>query len=93
MEGSMNKSEFLKAVAEKANLTQKQAGAAYDAAYEVLAEVLKAGDKLQLIGLGTAEVKVKPAREGVNPATKAKIKIPACKVPSFKFGKAFKELF
>ena len=89
----MNKTEFVKAIASKAELSGKQAQNALDAAIAVIEETLKKGEKIQLVGFGTFEVKTKAARDGVNPATKAKIKIPASKCPSLKFGKAFKELF
>ena len=89
----MNKTEFVKAIAEKANLTQKQAEAAYQAQLEVIAETLKGGDKVALVGFGTYELKSKPAREVYNPLTKQKTKLPASNVPSFKMGKAYKDLF
>ena len=89
----MNKTEYVKAVAEKAGLTHKQAEAAYEAQLEVVKEALKKGEKVQLVGFGTYELKVKPAREAYNPLTKQKMKLAACKVPAFKMGKAFKEQF
>lgn len=89
----MNKTEFLKAVAAKAELSGRQAQNAYDAILAVVEETLKKGEKVQLVGFGSFELKNKPAREGINPLTKAKVKIPASKAPSFKVGKAFKELF
>jgi len=89
----MNKTEFLKAVAEKAELSGRQAQNAYDAILAVVEEALKKGEKIQLVGFGTFELKAKAAREGVNPATGAKVKIAASKAPALKFGKAFKELF
>lgn len=89
----MNKSELIKAMAEKAGLSQKDAGAAYEAFVEAVTEALKAGDKVQLIGFGTFEVKDVPAKMGVNPQTGAKVAIPASKKPTLKFGKAYKELF
>lgn len=89
----MNKTEFLKAVAAKAELTGKQVQAAYDAILATVEETLKKGEKIQLVGFGSFELKSKPARECINPATKQKVKVAACKVPAFKVGKAFKELF
>ena len=89
----MNKTEFIGAVAEKAELSKKQAEAAYEAMLETVKEALKAGEKVQLVGFGSYELKEKPAREVFNPLTKQKQKLAACKVPAFKFGKAFKELF
>ncbi len=89
----MNKTEYVKAVAEKAGLTQKQAEAAYQAQLEVIKEVLDNGDKVALVGFGTYELKCKPAREVYNPLTKQKVKLEASRVPSFKMGKAYKDLF
>ena len=82
----MNKGELIKAMAEKAGLLQKDAAAAYDAFVATVTEALKAGDKVQLVGFGTFSVVEKAAREGVNPATGAKIQIPAKKVAKFKAG-------
>ena len=89
----MNKGELVKAMADKAGLTVKEAGVAYDAFVAVVTDALKQGDKVQLIGFGTFEVRSKAAREGINPQTKAKVKIPASKAPALKFGKAYKDLF
>ena len=90
---SMNKGELIKAVAEKAGFTNKDAAIAYDAFVATVTEALKAGDKIQLVGLGTIEVKEVPAKTGINPQTKEKVEIAACKKPVMKFGKAYKELF
>ena len=89
----MNKTEFIAEVAEKSELTKKQAEAAYEAALATIVEALKAGDKVQLVGFGSFEVKEKPAREVFNPLTKQKQKLAASKVPAFKMGKAFKAQF
>lgn len=89
----MNKGDFVKAVAEKADLSIKDAGAAFEAFSSVIADTLKKGDKIQIAGFGTFELKEKAAREGINPATGAKVSIAACKAPSLKFGKAYKEIF
>ena len=89
----MNKGEFVKAMAEKAGVTAKEANVAYDAFVDVVTDALKKGDKVQLIGFGTFEVRAKAAREGINPQTKQKVKIPASKAPALKFGKAYKDLF
>lgn len=89
----MNKQEFIKAFAEKANFTQKDAGIAFDAMASTIIDALKKGEKIQIAGFGSYAVKTRPAREGINPATKQKVKIPAQKVPSFKFGNSFKGLF
>lgn len=89
----MNKKELVNAVADKAGFTAKDTGIFVDAYIDVITEALKAGDKVQLVGFGTYEVKEKEAREGFNPATGEKITIPASKVPVFKAGKAYKDLF
>ena len=82
----MNKTELVNAVAAKAELTQVQAKAAVDAVVASVKEALVKGEAVQLIGFGTFSVTEKPAREGVNPATGAKIKIAAKKVAKFKAG-------
>ena len=89
----MNKGELIKAMANKADFSQKDAAAAYEALVEVITETLKAGEKVQLVGFGTFEVKEVPAKTGINPQTKAPVAIPACKKPVMKFGKAYKDLF
>ena len=87
----MNKGELIKAMAEKAGFTHKDAAAAYEAFVATVTEALKAGDKVQLIGFGTFEVKDVPAKTGINPQTKAPVQIAACKKPVMKFGKAYKD--
>ena len=89
----MNKGELIKAMAEKAGLSQKDAAAAYEAFVASVTEALKAGEKVQLVGFGTVEVKEIAAKTGINPQTKAPVAIPACKKPVMKFGKAYKDLF
>ena len=89
----MNKSELIRAIAENAGLTIKDAGAAFDGFVKSVTDALKAGDKIQISGFGSYEVKAKAAREGINPRTGAKIKINASKTPVFKFGKAYKDQF
>lgn len=89
----MNKGEFIKALAEKANFTAKEANVAFDAFVGTVTDALKAGKKIQLIGFGTFELKAKAARTGINPQTKKPVKISACKAPALKFGKAYKDLF
>ncbi|MBD5092446.1 MAG: HU family DNA-binding protein [Clostridiales bacterium] len=89
----MNKTEFIKAIADKADISLSDATAAVNAYTAVLTEALKAGDKITLGGFGTYEVKEKPERQGFNPITKQPITIAASRVPNLKFGKAFKELF
>lgn len=87
----MNKSEFIKAIGAKSGLTNKDSEAAWNAAEEVIIETLKSGDKIPLVGFGTFETKKRSARDGINPATKQKIKIAASVSPSFKPGKPFKD--
>ncbi len=89
----MNKGELIKAMAEKAGFSQKDAAAAYDAFVSAVTDALKAGEKVQLVGFGTFEVKDVAAKTGINPQTKASVEIPACKKPVMKFGKAYKDLF
>ena len=89
----MNKSELIKAVAEKAGFTNKDVAEVYEALIETITDALKNGEKIQLVGFGTIEVKDVPAKTGINPQTKAPVEIPACKKPVMKFGKAYKELF
>ena len=89
----MNKTELIKAIAGKAGLTQKDAAASVDAFIEVIAEALKAGDKVAIANFGSFELKSKAARTGFNPITKQPIKIAASKAPALKFGKAFKDRF
>ena len=82
----MNKTELVAAIASKANISKKDAEASVKAFTEVVAEELKKGEKIQLVGFGTFSVAKRPAREGINPATKQKIKIAAKKVAKFKAG-------
>ena len=89
----MNKGELIKAIAEKAGFTNKDAAIAYEAMFDAITEALKNGEKVQLVGFGTIEVKEVAAKEGINPQTKEKVAIAACKKPVMKFGKAYKELF
>ena len=89
----MNKSDFIKAVASKADLSLKDAAAAVEAYQSVVADTLKGGDKVALAGFGTYEIKAKAERTGFNPIKKEPIVIPASNAPVLKFGKAFKEIF
>lgn len=82
----MNKTELVSAVAKQANLTQAQAKAAVDAALDAIANGIKEEGKVAILGFGTFSVNERPAREGINPMTKAKIQIPAKKVVKFKAG-------
>ena len=88
----MNKTELVAAVAEQAGLSKKDAEAAIKAFTDVVAEALKAGDKIQLVGFGTFEVSERAAREGRNPRTGETMTIEASKTPKFKAGKALKDL-
>ena len=87
----MNKTEFIAAVAEKAEISNKDSEKALKAFVDVVAEQLKAGDKVQLVGFGTFEVSERAAREGRNPQTGETMTIAACKAPKFKAGKALKD--
>ena len=87
----MNKTELINAVAEKAELSKKDAEAAVTAMIDAITGALVEGEKVQLVGFGSFEVKTRAERIGRNPATGAEIKIAASKVPTFKAGKAFKD--
>lgn len=87
----MNKTELAKVVAEKAELTQKEAGKAIDAVFGAIEDALKKGEKVQLIGFGNFEVRDRAARKGRNPSTGEEIEIAASKVPAFSSGKVLKE--
>ena len=86
----MNKVELINAVAAKAELSKKDADKAVAAVLASITDALKAGEKVQLIGFGTFEVKERAARTGHNPKTGAAIKIAAAKAPAFKAGAALK---
>ena len=88
----MNKSELIAAIAAKTGETKKDAEATLNAFVEVITNALVEGDKVQLVGFGSFEVRKRAARKGRNPQTKEEIKIPASKAPVFKAGKALKEL-
>jgi DNA-binding protein HU-beta len=88
----MNKGDLVSAIADKAGFTLKDADEAYKAFVASVAEALKKGEDVTLAGFGTFKVKTRAARTGINPQTKQKIKIPATKVPTFKFGKSFKDM-
>ena len=87
----MNKAELVAAVAEKAEISKKDAEAAVKALTDVVAEELKKGEKIQLVGFGTFEVAERAAREGRNPHTGEPMPIAASKAPKFKAGKALKD--
>ena len=87
----MNRNELINAMTEKSGLTKKDAGSALDAFMESVQDALKSGDKVQLVGFGTFEVKDRAARTGKNPQTGEAVDIPAAKVPAFKAGKVLKD--
>ncbi len=87
----MNKSELIETVSEKTEVTKKVAEKVVNAVFESITDSLAGGDKVQVIGFGTFEVRQREAREGRNPATGEKIMIPALKVPVFKAGKNLKD--
>ena len=87
----MNKTELIAAIAEKTELSKKDAEKALTAMIEAISEELEEGNKVQLIGFGSFEVKTRAERVGRNPKTKETIKIPASKTPVFKAGKALKD--
>ncbi|MBP3596407.1 MAG: HU family DNA-binding protein [Clostridia bacterium] len=88
----MNKAELIAAIAAKTGETKKSAEESVNAFVDVITEALQSGDKVQLVGFGSFEVKTRAARKGRNPQTKEEIKIPASKAPVFKAGKALKDL-
>jgi len=88
----MNKAELVNAMAAKTGATKKAAEESLNAVLEVVKEALVKGEKVQLVGFGSFETKVRAARKGKNPQTGAEIKIPACKAPSFEAGKALKDV-
>ena len=88
----MNKTELVAAIAEKAELSKKDAEVALKAFIDVVSEELKKGEKVQLVGFGTFEVSERAAREGRNPQTGETMEIKASKTPKFKAGKALKDM-
>ena len=87
----MNKIELVSAIAEKANISKKDATSALDAFTEVVTEQLKKGDKISLIGFGTFETSTRAARTGRNPQTGEEMEIPESTSAKFKAGKALKD--
>jgi len=87
----MTKAELISAIAEKTELSKKDSEKALNATVAVITDTLAKGDKIQLVGFGTFETRERKAREGINPQTKKKIKIPATKVPAFKAGRQLKD--
>ena len=88
----MNKADLIAAIAAKTGETKKSAEASVNAFVDVITESLVKGDKVQLVGFGSFEVRKRAARKGRNPQTKEEIKIPASKAPVLKAGKALKDL-
>ena len=89
----MNKATLIARIADKTDLTRKQAEAAVNAFTETVLEALKDGDKVQMMGFGTFEIKERAARVGRKPSTGDTIEIPAKRIPTFKAGKGFKDEF
>ena len=87
----MNKTELVAAMAEKAELSKKDAESALKAFVDVVTDELKKGEKVQLVGFGSFEVAERAAREGINPSTKQPMSIPASKAPKFKSGRGLKD--
>lgn len=87
----LNKKALVEVVAEKLDMTKKDAGIAVDTVFEEIASTLSKEGKVDISGFGKFEVSHRAAREGINPATKEKLQIPATKVPKFKAAKALKE--
>lgn len=87
----MNKTELVAAVAEVTGVAKKDVASVIDATFDKIAAAMAEGDKVQVIGFGTFEARERAAREGINPLTKEKITVEACKVPAFKPGKALKD--
>ena len=87
----MNKAELVTLVANKSGLTKKDTEKTINAVFDTITETLVGGDKVQLVGFGSFEVKSRAARVGRNPKTKESIQIPASKSPVFKAGKVLKD--
>ena len=87
----MNKTELVSVVSEKTEFSKKESAQIVDALFASIEEALAKGEKVQLIGFGTFEVRERADRKGRNPQTGAEIEIPASKVPAFKPGKALKD--
>ena len=87
----MTRTELVANVAEKAGITKKSADLVLNSLFETIKQALVEGDKVQIIGFGTFEIRNRAARKGRNPQSGEEIDIPASKLPSFKAGKALKE--
>jgi nucleoid DNA-binding protein len=88
---NVNREQLVSAIVEKADMTKKDVDAVLECLVDVITKTLQQGDKVTLTGFGTFKTSNRAAREGINPQTKAKIKIPAMTVPKFTAGKALKE--
>lgn len=91
MAKKLMKDDIISSVVDKTGLTKKDAGAAVEAFTSTVQDALENGDSIGLIGFGTFEVRTRAARDGRNPQTGAKIKIPKKKVPAFKAGKKLRD--
>jgi DNA-binding protein HU-beta len=87
----MQKTDFIRSVAERTGISQKETKQVVDAALDIITETLKRGEKVTLTGFGTFEVRQRQEREGVNPQTRAKIKIAATKTPGFSASSTLKD--
>ena len=88
----MTKADLINAIAEKAEFSKKDSEKALNAVIASITDALVSGDKVQIVGFGTFEVRQRDAKEAINPRTKEKIQIPAKKAPAFKAGKALKDV-
>ncbi len=88
----MNKTELITEVSEKTGLTKKDSERAVIATFDSIMNAVESGEKVQLVGFGSFDAKMRAARTGRNPKTKEEINIPASRVPVFKAGKAFKDV-
>ena len=87
----MNRTELIAEVAERSGLTKKDAEKAVVALFDTVIDEVAAGNKVQIVGFGTFEQRIRKEREGISPRTKEKMIIPEAKVPAFKPGRSFKE--
>ena len=88
----MTKADLINAIAEKAEFSKKDSEKALNAVISSITDALVSGDKVQIVGFGTFEVRQRDAKEAINPRTKEKIQIPAKKAPAFKAGEALKDV-
>ena len=87
----MTKAELITALSERSDITKKDADTYISAVIDIITETLAKGERVQIVGFGSFEVRERAAREGVNPQTREKMTIPASKVPSFKAGRVLRE--